>query len=453
MKNLFEELKDETSHLQEDLKNNTPPKNLRHVFSKQLAPELRQETARRLREARKIPKTYKEIKSFSGEFSTDPKIEKTAQEMRWKVIDKWFNTWEYKQLKADLEKRLKSEKEWHTRSAKLNFEKKFEEILRQSPLTAEEQVKYLSESAMMAMSLEDYLIILKRLSGNFVSHVTRYGVREQTFIYHSAGKGEFFSSFTDILKEKKLHSFFTNFTENPNAFPIVREYIEHCIKDNGLRGEVLVQHLLGFYSTGNMPADRDSIHVAVNNIASVNYGSEKGYDFYFYFPAEFVAYNYYHHGRQEKEFQYREQTGYDSYNDMGIWNEGKGIPIDAGITCIREDALVDRETGSQYKIVDGKPVLDETGKSFLPAESPITSKEFWEKYFVKHPEQKPSKIIYYRGMEFRVFGIGPEYEELYKKKRFGTIKDLPQYEKHKKEILGRFEEKIRELVASMERGL
>lgn len=35
--------------------------------------------------------------------------------------------------------------------------------------------------------------------------------------------------------------------------------------------------------------------------------------------------------------------------------------------------------------------------SYELAESPITSREYWERYFREHPEQRPSKVVYYVG--------------------------------------------------------
>ncbi|MDP2656341.1 MAG: hypothetical protein Q8P11_02130 [bacterium] len=41
--------------------------------------------------------------------------------------------------------------------------------------------------------------------------------------------------------------------------------------------------------------------------------------------------------------------------------------------------------------------LKTRGILFIEAKNPISSKEFWEKYFAQHPGQKPSKIVYYKG--------------------------------------------------------
>lgn len=34
---------------------------------------------------------------------------------------------------------------------------------------------------------------------------------------------------------------------------------------------------------------------------------------------------------------------------------------------------------------------------YVPAEQPISSQEYWEQYFVAHPDRRPSKIVYYEG--------------------------------------------------------
>lgn len=44
-----------------------------------------------------------------------------------------------------------------------------------------------------------------------------------------------------------------------------------------------------------------------------------------------------------------------------------------------------------------KDVLTNNGIYYREASNSIDSQEFWEKYFKKHPEQRPSKIIYYEG--------------------------------------------------------
>lgn len=42
-------------------------------------------------------------------------------------------------------------------------------------------------------------------------------------------------------------------------------------------------------------------------------------------------------------------------------------------------------------------ILMRAGLLYREAKNPISSKDYWENYFEQHPEQKPSKLIYYKG--------------------------------------------------------
>ena len=91
---------------------------------------------------------------------------------------------------------------------------------------------------------------------------------------------------------------------------------------------------------------------------------------------------------------YYNKGGIDQqYNDFGIFNFGKGVPVNAGILCIWGQARVDPETGSQYLLKNGEPVKGKDGE-FLKPEQTISSEEYWENYFKENPELKPNKIIY-----------------------------------------------------------
>lgn len=42
-------------------------------------------------------------------------------------------------------------------------------------------------------------------------------------------------------------------------------------------------------------------------------------------------------------------------------------------------------------------VMERSGMRFKEAENTVSSQEFWENYFAQHPEQRPSKLEYYKG--------------------------------------------------------
>lgn len=58
------------------------------------------------------------------------------------------------------------------------------------------------------------------------------------------------------------------------------------------------------------------------------------------------------------------------------------------------------ETKAVYLIDSSiEAALQKSGILYNEARDPIPSKEFWETYFTQHPEQKPSKIVYYEGID------------------------------------------------------
>lgn len=448
---------------------NTPPSektagsNLERRFSKELAQELRDETAKKLREARRMPKGHEDLRKIEKEDRPEyePSVQEMAERVEKSIIGRIFKTYEFKQLSYKLDGMLQRAKSSRIEKVKYDYQTELDKILSESPLTEEEMKMYLSEETMVAMNLEDYQTLLKRLSGNFVTHVTRQGIREQGW-FHDAGMGDFFDSFTKILKGKKLESFLASFMTDPNSIPYLVSNIRKGKEQTGLSGEALIKKALEVADQShdeNMPADQSSVHVATNEVASYYYGAEKGYDFYFYFPAEFIAYNYFHHhkGRQNsiEERQQGLSGHYDSdwtdkHNDLAVWNEGKGVPVDAGITCIPKDLKVDRQTGSQYKLVEGRPVKKADGSGYELAENAITSQEFWENYFNANPEMRPNKLIYGRFQTMPRYEATKSYEPLFQRKVFRTEEDLPGYKEIDAKTWAEYRVKLAEFIRKLE---
>lgn len=442
---------------------NMPTGNLERKFSKQLAQPLRDETAKKLREARRLPKNHESLQKIKKEYKPkyEPNTQKEIESVEKTIFGKIFKTYEFKQLVHGLDKRLQSTRNSKIDRIKYDYQAELNKILAESPLTEEEMSMYLSEEAMVSMNLEDYQTLLKRLSGNFVTHVTRQGIREQGW-FHDAGMGDFFDSFTKILKSKKLESFLASFMTDPNSIPYLVSNIRRAKEQTRLSGEALVDKMLEIAELShdeNMPADLSSVHVATNDIASYYYGAEKGYDFYFYYPAEFIAYNYFHHHkgkqnstveRQQGLSSYSENDWTDKHNDLAIWNEGRGVPINAGITCIPKDVKVDRITGSQYKIVDGKPIKKVEGHEYELAEDTITSEEFWENYFNSNPEMRPNKLIYGNFQTIPRYEGTKYYEPLFQRKVFRTEKDLPGYEEADMKMLTQYKIQLAGFIRKLE---
>ena len=85
-----------------------------------------------------------------------------------------------------------------------------------------------------------------------------------------------------------------------------------------------------------------------------------------------------------------------------------------------------------------QPVLEEfyqfRNRSYYqrpPVENLVTSQEFWSNYFEKHPERRPSKIMYFswrfQGEKNQDIIRSGAYNSLFEAKKFSGTQDLPNY--------------------------
>ncbi|MEI7619964.1 MAG: hypothetical protein WCJ57_00125 [Candidatus Falkowbacteria bacterium] len=417
-----------------------PIKNLERTFSKELAQDLRDETAHSLRAARNLPDNFKDldkemkgIKDLPAGYDGWREAKETFAEMRKNIWGKIFQTEKYKEQEVILNNFLKFKKEDDLERVQRNYQKKFDEILQNCPLTPEEREKYLSTEAMEKMPLEDYLVLLKRLSGEAFYHVTRYGIRENTFASHTTGEGELVDGFTPLLKDGKINSCTATIISNKERakHSINKKFLQES-KEEGLSVDEVVDKVLKGYDTDYF-LDRESVHFSYGKDLHKMYGGENNYKFYFYYPVEYILQNDFSYSTREGQLTIgngyiRNSGGIEQqYNDFEIFNFGKGVPVDAGILCISDDVRVDPETGSQYLLQNGKPVADENGELKKP-EKTISSQEYWENYFKLNPELKPNKIIYGR------FGTGSYYDNKDLKDWAETKKIYKQPEDKKQEF-------------------
>lgn len=384
---------------------------LENKFSKELAGDLRHDAASKIWEARNKPNDFSSLKKEAGddklpeEYSAWGELSENFEMMKNNIFGKIFKTEKYREQERILEETLKMKKEYDIEKIREDYQKKFEEILANCPLNEEERGIYLSTESLEKMPLNDYLILLKRLSGEAFYHVTRYGVRENTFTStggeHSEGQGEFVDSFTPLLSDGKINSFLsTVISDEENAKRIVSPGVINDLKSQGMSAEEAAEAITRSYYNTPYFLDRESAHFSYGKDLHKMYGGENGYKFYFYYPVEYMLQNDFFHSARESQINigagyYNNRSGINQqYNDFEIFNYGQGVPIDAGILCIDGDVEVDPKNGSQYLIgEDGRPLKNEDG-SFKKPETTILSKEYWEKYFSFHPELKPSKVMY-----------------------------------------------------------
>ena len=383
---------------------------LERQFSKELAQELREETANKLKDARKKPESFSELrkgmkgkKELPEDFNTWSEFKQEIEALKKDIWGRIFKTEEYKKQELYINQVLVVKRKHDILKVQKEYNEKFNEILENCPLTEEEKSKYLSTEAMENMELDDYLVLLKRLSGEAFYHVTRYGVRENTFMStgggHTLGKDSFINSFEPLLKDCNINSCASTILKDVNwAKSIInKEAIINFKKEGKSKDEIVDILMRGFASDYFL--DMESAHFSYGKELHHMYGGEDNYKFYYYYPVEYILYNKFFHSTREGQLKIGRGYSYNrggidqQYNDYEIFNFGKGVPIRAGILCITGDAEVDPETGSQYILKNGKPEMDEKGK-FKKPERTITSKEYWKNYFKFNPELKLKKIIY-----------------------------------------------------------
>ncbi len=246
-------------------------------FSKELAGDLRRETAKKLRATRKQPASFKKIKSGLPEvYGRYQNIKESYEQLEKDVFGKIFKTEKFRQKERFLNEMLKSVKEHNIKKVKDDYDEKLNNILKNCPLTLEEREKYLSTEAMEKMPLDDYLVLLKRLSGEAFYHVTRYGIRENTFMStgggHTSGEGEFVDSFTPLLKDGNINSCTSTIISNEErAKSMINKEALREFKEKGMSVDEVVDKVIGSYGTIYF-LDKESAHFSYGKELHNMYG-------------------------------------------------------------------------------------------------------------------------------------------------------------------------------------
>ncbi|MEI6528788.1 MAG: hypothetical protein WCN88_00085 [Candidatus Falkowbacteria bacterium] len=245
---------------------------------------------------------------------------------------------------------------WQTTKIMLdNFYQEQEKKWANSEYAREDVIKYFSEKNLAALSLEEYTLLLKRFSGEMVTHVTRQGVRDHVgHSYHTAGEGEFSEGFSKMIEDGRLRS--------PLGVRLIENEKEKALAkflslDNFNTKEEALAHLSAITNTSQDSGsymDSMAVHFAAEEVADDYYGSEKGNEIFIAYPSLYIASQYYFRG-----FLDDNSGGY--WNDSWVWaNEEKGIDLNTGIIFIPEEAKVDRQTGSRYELdEDRKPIKNQ----------------------------------------------------------------------------------------------
>lgn len=505
---------EETIEKQETIESERRQPQFIKEFSKQesseertrLAQEIRQKRAENFATKKETNKKESEKEKELREKLADIQgLEKTIADLSENGVSRLMNYFELKNLRA----RLATENISYAEASKKEIippdmaapKRMIEEFYKEQMKKYErrEDIKEkFSEENLASLPLDSYIDLLKQFPSQMVAHVTRQGIRENYFAYHSKGLGEYSDNFLKIIKDGRLRSSLGIAIierEKEKAIASFLKLDKFDSKEGALkyleyftRGE---QHV---HDPGGEYVDDMAIHFTTEMVADENYGAERGNEIFITFPAAHIASQYHFTGQLSKD------SG-DWNNDTWVWaNEEKGMDINAGIFFIPESTKVDKKTGSKYELNENKkPIINqeykdeitsfvetgsfdemssqvveiyyqnpwkfkdmraamESGKipkeleSFIScleasgikdqrlkialldnlsglvtrkrhqqedegrelnleidsvlmqssllykeASDTISAKEYWENYFTQHPEQKPSKIVYYNG--------------------------------------------------------
>ncbi len=393
--------------------------------------------------------------------------------------------------------------------------------------TPEDISKQFTEDNLSKLSIDEYALLMKRFPGEMITHVTRQGIRDHAGMReHTAGLGKFHNNFTDILTDGRIRSSIGIALQEHTKEDAVVKFLKLDHLDELLPGDTkttprekaLLMHGSNFEHSMSSSfatyADKSSVHTAAEVVLDGIYGGERKNEIFIAYPSAYVASQFQHTGKLT-------DGDHDKHNDTWIYTKDhEGMPLDAGLVFIPEDARVDPKTGSRYEIsADNSPIKNEaaykgleqiavshefeaiyqqimglspeqlellstsppstwdnklkeiqessykpegreelykriipirdkvkkitridddrilakllgytdlkslhyanlkqeewarvgernfvieaivekSGAGFVEAKNTISSKNYWEKYFQEHPEQRPSKIIYYKG--------------------------------------------------------
>ncbi len=225
-----------------------------------------------------------------------------------------------------------------------------------APYTPEEVAELFTEEHLSELSMEDYVLLLKRFPSEMISHVSRHGVRDHTgHMWHRSGVGEYNKNFLELLADGRLKSIISRIIQDGLTKEAVIKHLNLNSAKN--RKEVLVMANDIFRQVnaggGGSYEDISAVHLAAEEVADSCYGAEKGNEAFVVFPSVFIDSQYGYRGNLSK-------SGGGYWNDQWVFeSEQEGVGLDAGIVFLPGEVEVGRETGSRYEVIDGKAVVNE----------------------------------------------------------------------------------------------
>ncbi|NTW13875.1 MAG: hypothetical protein HGA31_02495 [Candidatus Moranbacteria bacterium] len=221
--------------------------------------------------------------------------------------------------------------------------------------TPEDIAENFTEERLSSLSVEDYALLMRRFPGEMLTHVTRQGIRDHAgSIWHTAGEGNFQRGFESMLEDGKLRSNLGIALKEHGKEEAMEKFLR--LDKLGSREEALAMLTSKFEAnlvTENGFADSSAVHLAAEQVMDEMYGSERRNEIFVAFPAAYAASQLRFGGKGKLT----EGNGGDRNDKFIYTKDHEGMPLDAGLVFIPEDAMVDPETGSRYEIgEDGEPI-------------------------------------------------------------------------------------------------
>lgn len=251
--------------------------------------------------------------------------------------------------------------------AKVLLESYYEKV-QTLPLTNQEKRELLTPEALASLSTEEYIALWRRLNPQFLSHVTRQGLRDHTgddiMVQHNSGYGEFTNGFIDVMQNsRRLFPPLAKIGLVDRDEATVKSFLSPFLK-NAPNAEKAEEMFLNFLTRHNAKApkypDVTATHFAAQMVSDRYYGGETANEVFFVYPSDIMASQYtFAFNGWEKDFTQPQSES--KWNDVFVWTgdlNKPGVPVDMGIVFLPETVPVDPETGSKYaseiKIVDGQ---------------------------------------------------------------------------------------------------
>lgn len=254
------------------------------------------------------------------------------------------------------------------------------------------------------LPMDQYLEVWRKAHPYYVSHVTKQGIRDHNITQIQVkGTGQVLEDFTATLRDGKT---LKSLVQREGLIPPTEESVRAFFKKRGItdKDPKETMRLFNLIMEGDVeskaPQYADmftAMHFSAEEVDTLHWGAEQGNEIFMIFPADFIASQFPFSFLSNLGQGYYAQPGFRGtpgesvYNDLYIWSN-TGILLDAGVVFLPKDVLVDPQTGSTYDISQFV-----SGKIPPKITDGIKAQDYWENFFTKHPDLKPSKKVYYDG--------------------------------------------------------